>query len=758
MKEIQQKFEHKTVFELLSLNPIMADMIVNIELVIIILIHVITNGGLCTIININYGALEITNGYICNITVGNETYYNVKSIDKLLFGLIKYECGKEVGEVMSHLKCMKCDMYCMYNDMMTECQHYWVPLIFGITLSTVVFLFFGIIFYYHGYTKIIQAEEKWLVKKTNKREKKINKVVRYLKENGLVSGDDVNFPPADIIEKEIDDTFKKDHDNGSDSIIGVINDPRFCPLNKPKLNRDMSVTTNNYPRLPNDSNEIHEATAPELTIGMRNNYNAVTIMLIALSALFNLGMACDQTLFLSSNGQICDSNSCKDMNTYSFKMNSDNLICFRTMDNKLVKFKIANAVKEYTFNALYYTSNFEVVSNHTYNCRGAGYCHDDLCRIDSKHPDFPNTTDLHIDSCESDGLSCDTICFHKYACTWYRLTLKKINELATVYKKVSSLWEFQLIVETDNIQSVYRFNTYNPSHDIYQHVIFSNTSLPITVQSIDTVTDMVDDFIVEYLGKIYITRAAEFNFPISGMVGDYQISLNHNTEKYDMLSIICIVSACKPYCRVRESGLKTMLSTDNIFKSKQYKKHGDYILKYDVPTRMNAQIMIGNLDFKNLYVEQPICEFNVISTYGCIGCNQLSKVYIQTMNVKHEGIIKIDSNCSLSKNYLSCHEQTDELEILKDEKYCRIFIPSMNKTLDFSITNRFMGDLSKYNPMIVSSNPIELAKSIISNPNFLEGFSISLYTYTGIGALITVLARVIPKLIIMKKVETETRK
>lgn len=51
-----------------------------------------------------------------------------------------------------------------------------------------------------------------------------------------------------------------------------------------------------------------------------------------------------------------------------------------------------------------------------------------------------------------------------------------------------------------------------------------------------------------------------------------------------------------------------------------------------------------------------------------------SYVIFKIYNVKQEGVVKIESNCSLS-NYLSCNQEPYIINILDKNKYCNILAP-----------------------------------------------------------------------------------
>lgn len=110
------------------------------------------------------------------------------------------------------------------------------------------------------------------------------------------------------------------------------------------------------------------------------------------------------------------------------------------------------------------------------------------------------------------------------------------------------------------------------------------------------------------------------------------------------------------------------------------------------------------------------------------------KPYVQSVNINAEGLLQVESNCTLSKPYLSCSEELYQVTFENNPDYCMIHIPSLNNTMYVNFTYEFLGDLSNIKSrtsegvsQILSSmvNSNEFWKSIIGTVNGMALLSFS---------------------------------
>lgn len=105
------------------------------------------------------------------------------------------------------------------------------------------------------------------------------------------------------------------------------------------------------------------------------------------------------------------------------------------------------------------------------------------------------------------------------------------------------------------------------------------------------------------------------------------------------------------------------------------------------------------------------CKIDVVETYGCIGCNKNAYAFFRGRDIKMEGSMRFESNCTFAKNYLACQEEEYPLELDLPEPYCYIFIPHINETIHLKIDFKY--------PQLTPSRPI-IATSVNATkpPNF----------------------------------------
>lgn len=155
------------------------------------------------------------------------------------------------------------------------------------------------------------------------------------------------------------------------------------------------------------------------------------------------------------------------------------------------------------------------------------------------------------------------------------------------------------------------------------------------------------------------------------------------------------------------------------------------------------------------YVEPATCNVELTETFGCIACNQMPYIILQATQVKTIGSLQYKSNCSFYQKHIPCRYEPFILNPLRHYSYCYISIPRLNKTLYIKIY-KFKGNLDQYNYMLSQDiTALELTTSILSNQTFLDTITYGLVTFTGISLIITILSRLITRIIVAVSVKKE---
>ncbi|XP_047998857.1 uncharacterized protein LOC125236184 [Leguminivora glycinivorella] len=211
---------------------------------------------------------------------------------------------------------------------------------------------------------------------------------------------------------------------------------------------------------------------------------------LAVQAAVQTTFACDKTLFLSSNGKICDLHVCKDVNMYSMSIATGSNICFKTVDGEKLEIKMGDAKHVTRYQAEYFSCDYKLSVTKTWRCKqlnsdcwNNGKCYDGY-----EHPDIQVTNTRKYPAgygCNTDTLGCDDWCPMGTSCTWYRWQLEPVlNDCHKVYRKVSEIWQVSIYVkytlaskETESLHNFYvvrcNFRNYN-----FFHRICNENSIP----------------------------------------------------------------------------------------------------------------------------------------------------------------------------------------------------------------------------------------------------------------------------------------
>lgn len=242
-------------------------------------------------INIKYGELIIDGFEECEFeNNGNNYTYksydeNFRMNDKLLFGLINYKCDNNTGVLISKFECKPCGLFCNYNQSVARCKHIVLPYILGGIIGSVI----GIIIYISSKYAFKCIKENLVLwcnyKMTKRNDNKHIKTVTEMKEiTGTISN--VNFKDIKNMKEQKLEKIKKNRENFKSTVLS----------NRRSL----------YPRLPTE-----------------------VVVLIICGLLICSVFSCDNNLFVSSNGKICEKNKCKNLDMISFPLQTGQSICFR---------------------------------------------------------------------------------------------------------------------------------------------------------------------------------------------------------------------------------------------------------------------------------------------------------------------------------------------------------------------------------------------------------------------------------------------
>lgn len=145
-------------------------------------------------INVKYGEIIINGFEECEFE-NNGNKYVYKSYDerftmdnKLLFGLINYNCSNHTGVLISKFECKPCGLFCNYNQSVGRCRHLIIPYVLGGVIGAIIGVVINISLKY-AYERIKVKLVLWynykMMKKSDR--KHIKKITEMKEITGLTS-------------------------------------------------------------------------------------------------------------------------------------------------------------------------------------------------------------------------------------------------------------------------------------------------------------------------------------------------------------------------------------------------------------------------------------------------------------------------------------------------------------------------------------------------------------------------------------------
>lgn len=287
-----------------------------------------------------------------------------------------------------------------------------------------------------------------------------------------------------------------------------------------------------------------------------------------------------------------------------------------------------------------------------------------------------------------------------------------------MYEKTSEIWEVSLLVTYHNSSKYYTLNVNNPRVNLEDIM----SDMPIYITGFTSETLHSPNGILVYKGKGYEMKVSSMNMPETDIIGDYQISLDRMTETYNTHLILCENESCEARCSMPESKLRRFGRMANRFNDIEIKFIGDeHTLETERSVNSVINMLIGNVDIRNLQVEKAKCMIESIGTFSCVGCVYEPYAIFQSYNIKSEGIIPFESNCTFDKNYLSCSTQPYKLKLRTPSTSCYVYIPSFNQTIYINFEFQFKGSLDPSKSIYSKETEVQAITNIITSQQFITG-------------------------------------
>ncbi|AJG39296.1 glycoprotein precursor [Wuhan mosquito virus 1] len=640
-------------------------------------------------IEINEGVMTINYKGNCSLAFNgyNVTMTGPKEVEGLFYGLVNYRCGNNIGWLVSKVACKKCGLFCMQNEMIEGCE----SKVYLFIIGTVVGCLIGLI----GLLTLRNKLRKWsdhliscclyrLVTYEDKREEERVKMLR---------------------ERVATDITPKYREL-----------PPMKAKHMDKIEGKRSVRAGG------------------------SSVNNITVLSLLFMAAVAFG--CDNTLFIRSDGKVCDDKQCISTSMYQLHLQSGSVVCFKDYKGDMMRFKIDAAYIRTRYHLVYYTSEYEIKTSYTSNCKGSGSCWSGGCRDIGVHPRLRAIANSSIMGygCETDNLGCDDWCFMKTSCTWYKWDIKSKGVYGKVYEKSSEIWEVILRIDYQNVTTRHKVNVNNPRVNLDGLM----DGIPIYITSISSETDNVPNGILEYLGTGYAVKASQMNMPETDIIGDYQISLDKETYAFNMHNVKCETESCRAFCNAPEPKMTRFIRMIKRMNEVEIMNIGSgHVIETNRQISAIVGVLVGNVNLKNLQVEKAQCSLEQIGTYSCTGCAEEPYVILQAHDIKSEGILPIESNCTFAKDYISCSLDPYPLYLRDTKRSCYIHIQGLNHTMYLNFDFTFKGSLDPSKPIYNQESEMEMIKGMVSSSMFITGLISTVSMFGMVSISLSMILRII---------------
>ncbi|CAH2240147.1 jg20694 [Pararge aegeria aegeria] len=684
------------------------------------------------------------NGNVMNVeNDGTKTFV---SLETPLFGLITWTCDENYkGETISFFTCGSCGIYCVYNQYISKCQSKILPIVIGlvsgIVISMVILLLCLTIFKRRInviYAKIIVH---FLMRSDRRR---VQRIIRYNKATGL--NIDVKLKQVKYNNEIIDNIIEENR-------LKLMR--QLCPENKDPIYSEIVYNRSIEYRQANELLERSESRLRMLT-ELRDNdrYKYIRSRQISKTIVAGLAIAsavpkdtygCDQMLYIKSNGRICYSGKCYDLSTYSLSLSDGETAFFNDLNNERLSIKLDSIYNIARFSSLYDTSSYTISNEMTWNCLGSGKCwYGSECRNGYKlNVLSKDTKEPHGYGCHMTSVSCvGAMCTHGTSCVWYRWQITPTGPKIPVYSLVSEIWEVKLTVKYKDLVKTILLNTNNPKYDMNNILSEVMNHMPIYITGVNYEKIHLRNSLLGINGTYFNIDSAPHNMPQKGLIGDLQIDKHDTKILFHDNDIDCSVDSCTVKCITNEPALNRLTKTSpykvDKYNVEHLKMYNDGWINYRYRSSGHGTISFGKVELKELIVEKPHCIIEVGISYACEACNDQPRATFISKNIKTEGMMDYESNCTWDRSSVSCNNGMYDMIQISKNKYCNLYIPLINQSIDITFEYEYRGVLSDMKT-IRAETTTDIIGDIISDKTFITTLLTSLSGFmilTGIGTMV----------------------
>lgn len=710
--------------------------------------EVIVVDGEVSIKNFN-NCIISNNGVIKNIT--NPGNVKIVTLESPLFGLISWNCDNTFkGETISFFTCGSCGIYCVYNQYITKCESKLFPIILAIITSASLFLIIVVmsltIFKKNinlMYAKIIVY---FLMKSDRNR---VNRIIKYNKATG--QNIDVKLKQVKYNNQVVDNLIVEKR-------IKLIK--KLIPENEDPIYSEIIYNKSSDYKKVNDMLKWSEDRAMMLQELSRND-KYVKRQSLNLSKALTTGLAvttmvpkdtygCDQMLYIKSNGRICYSGKCYDLSTYSLSLSDGETACFNDLNNNRLSIKLDSIHNIARFSSLYDTSSYIITNKMHWNCLGSGKCwYGSECgngyKLDllDKYTKEPYGYGCHMTSVSCYG----SMCTHGTSCVWYRWQITPTGPKIPVYTLVSEIWEVRLTIKYKDIVKTIALNTNNPKYDMNDILSDVMDHMPFYIGGLSYEKLHLKNAIIKLNDTYFNVDSSPHNMPQRGLIGDLQIDKHNKRILYYDNTMDCSVDSCTVKCIANEPAINRLISTSPYKVDKEHiellKMYNEGWINYRYRSSGHGTISFGNVELKELVVEKPHCRIKIGISYACEACLEQPRATLISTNVQTEGMLEYESNCTWDRPSLSCNVEMYDIVQISKHKYCYIYLPLINQTLDITFDYEYRGELSNMKT-IRAETSLDVVTNLVTNSSFittlLTSFS-SFLLFTGIATMVVKITR-----------------
>lgn len=301
----------------------------------------------------------------CNCTIKNNGRL-VNDTSLLYYGLVQYTCNGLDGYLISKLKCNECGLYCVQNDLIIGCQNNVLQITLGLLVGVMISACIFFVIKWKLTDFVVRVMVGALIRRQHRHDIKTNKRTKFIEDvTGRTSRPvykdlhRISDEHMEIANTHRQEDFEPELNNYIQLGQAIRGLDREGKLEANEISdKEIKSGMNDVPEKNELMNVENKTNNSRYCNSCKNStcLDTVILSLICLCLLTPI-QCCDMTFYSKTDGKLCSTEACFDMNMFEFPIKYGSSVCFKDSNDEVTEFKMSKCHNRIRMNKVYYVGS-----------------------------------------------------------------------------------------------------------------------------------------------------------------------------------------------------------------------------------------------------------------------------------------------------------------------------------------------------------------------------------------------------------------